>query len=223
MRILLTILISNIIYLPAFSQELRLFEETENSTAEREVSARPEAQRDSDGNLITTPTFKLIGTTRIGNRNVLVLEDRSGETISLSVAEGSPRPVPGYPNYRVLEVGPGQASIEYPANLSCIEFLDQGVACESQRLALLSLKNGSPLEPVGVGASGSTPGGVADSGDAAITVNPFEVILERAANPDMGIETDNSFTPRRINPEDVPPGMRVVSTPFGDRLVEIDQ
>jgi len=28
------------------------------------------------------------------------------------------------------------------------------------------------------------------------------------------------FTPRRISPEDVPPGMRVVSTPFGDRLVD---
>jgi len=25
---------------------------------------------------------------------------------------------------------------------------------------------------------------------------------------------------RRIDPADVPPGMRVVSTPFGDRLVE---
>ena len=35
------------------------------------------------------------------------------------------------------------------------------------------------------------------------------------------LEGDTSaFTPRRINPEDVPPGMRVVSTPFGDRLVE---
>ena len=52
--------------------------------------------------------------------------------------------------------------------------------------------------------------------------NPFEALRAQqnnvsVSNRDGGNER---FTPRRILPEDVPPGMRVVSTPFGDRLVE---
>ena len=52
--------------------------------------------------------------------------------------------------------------------------------------------------------------------------NPFEAIRARANNPDSNTD-NNNFRPRRIDPDDVPPGMRIVSTPFGDRLVEIDQ
>ena len=99
-----------------------------------------ESRRDSDGNLITGPEFTLVGTSRIGSNKLAVVEDSLGEIISLSLTEGSTKIVPGYPNYRVLEVGSlGQVSIEYPANSACIEFLEQGVACESQR-AILSLK-----------------------------------------------------------------------------------
>lgn len=205
------------------AQELRLFEETESRQREIDSSVSVENRRDSDGNLITGPEFTLVGTSRIGGIRLVVIENRLGEIISLSLPEGSPKSVPGYPNYRVLEVGSGQTSIEYPADLPCVEFLDQGVACQSQRLAVLSLKNGSPLESANQGGSSNSLNGVADSVDEDISVNPFEALLERAANPDAEIESDNSFTPRRINPEDVPPGMRVVSTPFGDRLVEIDQ
>ena len=51
--------------------------------------------------------------------------------------------------------------------------------------------------------------------------NPFEALLQRAANQNTDVE-ESTFEPVRINPSDVPPGMRVVSTPFGDRLVEDD-
>ena len=53
------------------------------------------------------------------------------------------------------------------------------------------------------------------------SINPFEELLQRASNPDSEIST-SSFEPRRIDPEDIPSGMRVVSTPFGDRLVEAE-
>ena len=206
-----------------FAQELRLFEETESMQRGSGSSVSVENRRDRDGNLITGPEFTLVGTSRIGGDRLVVFEHRLGDIISLSLPGGSPKSVPGYPNYRVLEVGSGQISIEYPANLPCVEFLDKGVACESQRLAVLSLKNGSPLESVNQSGSSNSPNRVADVEDGDISVNPFEAILQRAANPDAEIQTDSSFTPRRIDPEDVPPGMRVVSTPFGDRLVEIDQ
>ena len=66
-----------------------------------------ETRRDSDGNLITGLEFTLVGTSRIGNNRMVVVEDSLGETISLSLTEGSTKIVPGYPNYRVLEVGSG--------------------------------------------------------------------------------------------------------------------
>ena len=53
--------------------------------------------------------------------------------------------------------------------------------------------------------------------------NPFAALRARAVEngnaPEPATNSRRSFTPRRIDPADVPPGMRVVSTPFGDRLV----
>ena len=57
-------------------------------------------------------------------------------------------------------------------------------------------------------------------GDAEAPINPFEEIARRSRDPESDTTENQQFRPRRINPEDVPPGMRVVSTPFGDRLVE---
>ena len=53
--------------------------------------------------------------------------------------------------------------------------------------------------------------------------NPFDAIRRSAENgiPAPSRRGSEGFRPRRIDPADVPPGMRVVSTPFGDRLVEI--
>ena len=50
--------------------------------------------------------------------------------------------------------------------------------------------------------------------------NPFETLRNRVQNGEPPSERPGRFQPRRIDPADVPPGMRVVSTPFGDRLVE---
>jgi hypothetical protein len=67
---------------------------------------------------------------------------------------------------------------------------------------------------------------VTENGDVAAD-NPFAAALraaaqnERAGNAGQrGPFNAERFQPRRIAPEDVPPGMRVVRTPFGDRLVE---
>jgi hypothetical protein len=58
----------------------------------------------------------------------------------------------------------------------------------------------------------------------ALAVNPFEALSAAQVDDDNPAQKnggrENRFAPRRISPEDVPSGMRVVSTPFGDRLVE---
>ena len=67
--------------------------------------------------------------------------------------------------------------------------------------------------------------GVNRSGEAPVDespINPFEALRaqQNSGASSSGISDSDRFTPRRISPEDIPPGMRVVSTPFGDRLVE---
>ena len=54
--------------------------------------------------------------------------------------------------------------------------------------------------------------------------NPFEALRNAQNSRVSGAGDENPargrFTPRRIDPADVPEGMRVIATPFGDRLVE---
>ena len=119
-------------------------------------------------------------------------------------------------------MGSGSVSISYPDNVPCIEFRDQGVSCDNVvNIAALSLANGEPLpgKEVAIRQAGSRPdGAVAEEPPT----NPFEALRAQQNNVSVSNrDGDNErFTPRRILPEDVPPGMRVVSTPFGDRLVE---
>ena len=106
----------------ALAQDLTLFEETEsNSVSEEEGRARA-ARRDSDGNIITGPEFTLIGTTRIGENFLAVVEDQVGEIISVSVSGGAESSIPGYPGFQVVEIGSGKVVIRYPDSLSCTEF-----------------------------------------------------------------------------------------------------
>jgi len=200
-------------------QILELFEENESSSQISEA-AREGVRRDSSGNMVTKPDFTLVGTSKIGNRSIVVLEDITDEFISVDVLDGSTSVIPGYPRFEVIEVGSGgAASIRFPSNLTCIEYIEEGVTCLSSDIANLKLTNAQPIDQ---SENSLADQNMEESGDMSESlVNPFEAILQRSAAPDT--DTNENFTPRRINPEDVPPGMRIVSTPFGDRLVEDDQ
>ena len=205
------------------AQELKLFEETEsNNGGVNEKDSRP-VRRDGSGNVITGPEFTLIGTTRIGGNSLVVLEDQLGEVVSIRIPVGASASIPDYPEFQVVDVGAGNAAIKFPRNNPCIEFRNLGVSCEAVDLARLVLTNAKPLERVSEGMMLNSGGNTESLPEGAIDQenesNPFEAILRRAANPDSRGE-ETAFEPRRIKPEDVPPGMRVVSTPFGDRLVE---
>ncbi|OUU00447.1 MAG: hypothetical protein CBB92_03995 [Flammeovirgaceae bacterium TMED32] len=202
------------------AQDLTLFEETESSNDNRDAGRGRAARRDSDGNIITGPEFTLIGTTRVGGNFLAVVEDRVGEIISISAPEGAETSIPGYPGFQVVVIGSGNVVIRYPNSISCTEFRNQGVSCDAPDIGRLVLANADPLESSASGMTLNNP----SSSDVSLTdeepsPNPFEALLERASNPASEVDT-TAFTPRRINPEDVPQGMRVVSTPFGDRLVE---
>ena len=204
----------------ASAQDLRLFEETESNNVTGGEDRASTVRRDGDGNIIAGPEFTLVGTTRLGDNFIAVVEDRVGEIIPISFSSGAETPIPGYPGFRVVDIGSGNVVMRYPGSVSCIEFRKQGVSCEASDIARLELANADPLES---SASGMILNNLnspdSPSANEETPPNPFEALLERASNPDA--EADSSaFEPRRINPRDVPPGMRVVSTPFGDRLVE---
>jgi hypothetical protein len=183
------------------------------------------------------PVFTLIGTSRIGNNLSAIVRHQNGENIRVSTGSGGVAPITGYEEYSIFNVGAGNLSVRYPSNVPCIAHKDKGVSClSSPNTAQLQLVNAEALarvEPapsIALSADGSS--GLVDGANGVSlegTANPFEALrAARAAggnpaeiSPGGGRDGRNGrFTPRRISPEDVPQGMRVVSTPFGDRLVE---
>ena len=204
-------------------QVLTLFEETETNLRTAEEERSRTVRRDREGNVINGPEFTLVGTTRIGGSSLVVVEDRLGEIISISMTEGANTSIPSHPGFQIVDVGAGNVAIKFPDNFRCIEFMDRGVGCEADDMARLVLTNAKPLESANrgtiLGSGSNTESLLQEEADQDNATNPFEALLQRAANPDSEVD-GTAFEPRRINPEDVPPGMRIVSTPFGDRLVE---
>ena len=203
-----------------YSQQLNLFEEIE--TNNRSLSDARNRAADSSRTSPIAPEFTLTGTSRIGSEYSVIIQHRGGDILIVRASPNSSTQIPGYSGYSILDVGSGSISIRYPEHVSCVEFRDQGVNCiGGENIALLSLTNGQPLP----GNETETSLATASSNETAVDdppINPFEALRAQQNNGAESIrDGDNErFTPRRISPEDVPPGMRVVSTPFGDRLVE---
>ena len=203
------------------AQELELFESTETESRAQESSNRGQVVRDREGNVITGPHFTLTGTSRFGDNYVLILKDRLGDTISMDIPGNQSPSIPGYPEFQVLRIGAGDVSIRYPDGMACIEFREQGVSCDASFTGKVSLTNAEPLESSSAASQDAGAQNIGELSAADSPDNPFEALLQRAANQNTDVE-ESTFEPVRINPSDVPPGMRVVSTPFGDRLVEDD-
>ena len=184
-----------------------------------------------------TPEFRLMGMTRIGNKRSVLLLHRSGEALSIDLSVGQSVAIPRHAGYSVALMSSGQVAVQYPSSQVCRAALDQGVSCDSaSNRALLSMAAAEPLPFANsfagsAGATGAT--GVTsketDNGQAEPEqppLNPFEALRLRTesgqnANGLSPEEQAVRFRPRRIQPDQVPEGKRVVSTPFGDRLVDI--
>jgi hypothetical protein len=201
-----------------FAQELMLFEEIE--TPRSDNGSRGSA-RNNAGDIISQPTFTLIGTARFGDYYSALVSNGNERDIRLDALSGSLRFIPGHPGYQVVEIRSGEVSIKYPAERDCVTSEDLGISCNEANVATLRLTNAEAIisnltqREAGIGSQLSQ-----DNAGQSIPKNPFAALLEEASNSESSSEETNEFTPRRIKPEDIPPGMRVVSTPFGDRLVE---
>ena len=205
------------------SQGLSLFESVEVAAGVSSGGSRtPRRPRDT----VSGPEFTLLGTSRIGGSYSAILRHRGGESILVRSQGNIATAIEGHAGYSVLSVGAGKLSLRYPVSVPCVEDVGKGVSCAAgPNTAELVLATSSPLSRP---APSATPE-QADSANSsespvALAVNPFEALSAAQVDDDNPAQNngdrDNRFAPRRISPEDVPSGMRVVSTPFGDRLVE---
>ena len=203
------------------SSDLSLFESVgptrsvDGSSSDRRNSPRRSTASTSEAE------FSLIGTSRIGATASVTLRHRSG--IALRVPMRRQRiQVPGYEQYVIVGFDSNSVSIQYPQSVSCANFAADGFVCDEIRnVAMLSLTvsdvNLRRAEQNKTQPQGSGP----EQQEAnSVSTNPFEALRKRPQNAAGPAGQPNRFQPRRIDPSDVPPGMRVVSTPFGDRLVE---
>lgn len=203
----------------AVAQDLSLFEAVESPTGFGGSGNEAQQQRALPG----TPTFTLVGTSRIGGKYSATLQSSDQQILQVEYRGEESVPIPGYVGYRLLSVGSREVAIRYPANTPCIAAEDKGVRCSAEGLATLSLRTAAPV----VVATSETAEEPATDNDQAAEQNdnPFAAALRAAAQNEAAANgrgrNAQRLEPRRISPDEVPPGMRVVRTPFGDRLVEL--
>lgn len=204
-----------------------LFEPIESPDAVNNPSASRVTRSDAPAGSSGVPAFTLVGTSRIGEQRAAIVRHSSGVTVPVKLRGTGVTPIPGYESYAIVGAAGNALSVRYPGGQYCVPFESSGVRCsEEDGVALLSLTTAAPIEPERPPAepeSGSTDDGNPVAADESR--NPFALLRERARNGELQTgdpdTTSQRFQPRRIDPNDVPPGKRIVSTPFGDRLVDI--
>ena len=206
---------------------LTLFEAIDADEQNRNSANSPNNRREQPGlgGADETPEFSLMGTTRIGAKHSVLLLHKSGAPISLEVENrvnnGAGTPIPKYETYALIGSANGEVIVQYPPSRPCRASEAHGITCDAEaNRAILALAAADPL-PVRV--IEEIPEVIAEESEPP--PNPFEALRQRAANGQasdvISAEDQRRFRPRRINADQVPDGMRVVSTPFGDRLVDI--
>jgi hypothetical protein len=173
------------------------------------------------------PRFTLVGVSQFGSRRQARLRDQSGEELAVELADQAVG-IPGYPGFRLESDESRSLLLHLPSSENCIASEDRGVDCVAAQLARLELTTLAPLAPAPVPASdeeNADNDGEGDDEGRRRRDNPFAAALraarERGENVDPAVMRAEAqrFQPRRINPEDVPEGARLIRTPFGDRIV----
>jgi len=148
--------------------------------------------------------FTLQGTSRIGDKRVAILKGPDNKEFLQRFENNQRTAIEGYEGYYLLSVKAREIQIEYPEDAPCRTSNEKkGVKCDDgERFAILSLTQGKALPP-------SRP---------PVRSKPPQ---KRANAPKRGDQRKKQFKRKVIKDDEVPPGMRVVHTPFGDRLVPI--
>jgi hypothetical protein len=230
------------------AQELTLFEQIDAEPAsEQPAQPMPGMGMQQTGQpaftLRGTSRFGDEYTTTLINRNgePVKVKWREGETAPVPGFDGFS--IVGVSSRNVSLVHPAFDSC-VPAEQNGVSCTDGNTALLGMATAVPLATNGTPPEfgqvqnqPPFMVSGNAMPAGMVDptmAHDAQaqqVFVNPFngqtevinpqspEDMAARAERQQRRSERLNQFEAVRIDPADVPPGMRLVRTPFGDRLV----
>lgn len=160
--------------------------------------------------------FTLRGTSRIGDKRVAMLQAPDGKEFMQRLRKNERTPLDGYPTYFLVKIDGREATLEYPSDAPCrVSSPVKGLQCkENGKVAVLNLmRKGAiapppPPQPPPVAAQPVLP-----------AANPAEERKRQEEELKKRQELYKNFQKQVIKDEDVPPGMRVVRTPFGDRLI----
>ncbi len=165
--------------------------------------------------------FTLQGVSMIGRHQSVMLRGPNGKTVPVRPRQSGPKPmpIPGYGGYALLSVSPREVRIQYPEVSPCRKSdKNRGIQCSPDgKFATLSLAHANPLPPKPTPPP-QPPGNNPQAVDLA---KRLQELQRQKQNQNQN--NPQKFQPRRIRDEDVPPGMKVVRTPFGDRLVPDNQ
>ncbi|MFM1896122.1 MAG: hypothetical protein RLZZ385_1196 [Pseudomonadota bacterium] len=154
------------------------------------------------------PEFVLVGTSRIGDRLSAILRHRKGDLIVVRDFDLA-APIAGYSRYSVVKIGSGRISLQYPSDEPCFEYRDLGVSCEGVAMAALELA-------VGVMDRFDIPA-------IPLSTVPVATVIEGIpAEPGSLIDALQAEAQERGQTPIVPPGMEMIETPSGYRLVPAD-
>lgn len=209
------------------SQGLTLFEEVETAETRGRTAGRTAREERAT---TAEPEFTLVGVSRLGGKYSAMLRDKDGENFIVKADPSAVTLIPEHSDYAIVDVSAASVSIRYPSNNPCIEFSDRGVSCSvAANIAQLVLANGEPLASRNPANELAAEVAASDEIIEAQSApgNPFEALRNGRRGDTLNVGTDAAstggarFTPRRIDPENVPDGKRIVATPFGDRLVDL--
>jgi hypothetical protein len=209
----------------ALPQDLTLFEAVETPAGGDSAGA---GEIREQRNLPNAPAFTLLGTSRIGDKRRVRLVDSNGEELVVEMSGNESTPIPDHIGYRIAEFEAGKVAIMLPNGTPCIGADDKGVYCGPNGMAELSLTTAAPIVVANTDEAANEDSGEAAEAEDGQPENPFAAALRAAAQNEANAQAGRGrpvnggrFEVRRIAPEDVPPGKRVVRTPFGDRLVDL--
>ena len=211
-------LLSNVMAQEKDDPEFFLFESVDAASSAGNLNRGERRSRLGTESIASEAEFSLVGTSRIGSRTSVILRHASGEKVRV-LMERSRMRIPGYEQYAIVGFESDSVSIQYPESVGCAEFATQGVSCDSGRnVATLNLRAFKAAKSLN--QTESKESALERKEETGDPINPFAAALNRSQNSPPNPEQTGRFQPRRIDPADVPAGMKVVSTPFGDRLVE---
>ncbi|SEH07317.1 hypothetical protein [Candidatus Venteria ishoeyi] len=157
--------------------------------------------------------FSLRGINRIGSLYRIHLQAPDRKPLWVDWRKGNKKDIPGYAGYRILKVGKRRLQLAYPKGIPCQKDKPaQGVTCNvAKNYARMEILRG---KPTAAPAAPKAPARISRNKNQARQANRTSNRGQSKQTPALAA----SFK-KQIKPEDVPKGMKVVKTPFGDRLI----